>query len=210
MLPNRFASSENAFNDPVQMPYFGTRLGYNGTGNMQGFMMALNAAYRYYRSAPTAMAGIPSGQRHQFVPCRRRAGGADHQAVEVLRRDWLWPSLGSGVFPLWPGSESQNRQSEIEHWSGWGELDYAHDRDTTFIARIWLGQSAQFRSEIYVWNCRLPTRNIFSTTALYLTAVRHIWGDLYMSFEWNHMMTKWTTNEQFAGDNFMLSTWYNF
>jgi hypothetical protein len=24
------------------------------------------------------------------------------------------------------------------------------------------------------------------------------------------MMTEWTTNEHFAGDNFMLSTWYNF
>ena len=31
---NGFACSENAFNDPVQMPYFGTRFGYNGTGNM--------------------------------------------------------------------------------------------------------------------------------------------------------------------------------
>src|SRR5689334_2914119 len=60
---NGFACSENAFNDPVQMPYFGTRFGYNGTGNMQGFMVGLNAAYRYYRSAPTAnVGGIPSGQ----------------------------------------------------------------------------------------------------------------------------------------------------
>ena len=44
----------------------------------------------------------------------------------------------------------------------------------------------------------------------YLTAVRHIWGDLYLSFEWNHLMTKWSTGESFSGDNFMISTWYNF
>ena len=45
------------------MPYFGTRFGYNGTGNMQGFTIALNGAYRYYRSAPTGnVLSIPSGQ----------------------------------------------------------------------------------------------------------------------------------------------------
>ncbi len=31
----------------------------------------------------------------------------------------------------------------------------------------------------------------------YVTAVRHMWGDFYTSFEWNHLMTTWanaTTN----------------
>lgn len=54
-----FACSENAFNDPVQMPYVGTRFAYMGTGQQAGLMVALNAAFRYYRSAPTA-GGIPS------------------------------------------------------------------------------------------------------------------------------------------------------
>ena len=55
-----------------------------------------------------------------------------------------------------------------------------------------------------------PTPNICSITVAILTAVRHIWGDLYLSFEWNHLMTKWSTGESFSGDNFMISTWYNF
>ena len=55
-----FACSENAFNDPVQMPYVGTRFAYTGTGEQAGFMVALNAAFRHYRSAPTA-GGIPAG-----------------------------------------------------------------------------------------------------------------------------------------------------
>src|SRR6185436_1626851 len=62
-----FASSENAFNDPVQSPYFGGRLAYNGTGRLEGAMVAFNLAYRYNRSAPTVpstitTASIPAGQ----------------------------------------------------------------------------------------------------------------------------------------------------
>src|SRR5262245_48087227 len=45
--------STAAFNDPVQIPYFGTRFAYTGTGNMAGTMIAVNGAYRWYRSAPT-------------------------------------------------------------------------------------------------------------------------------------------------------------
>ncbi len=58
------------------------------------------------------------------------------------------------------------------------------------------------------WRC--PITQYLLNHRSYLTAVRHIWGDLFLSFEWNHLMTKWTTGESFAGDNFMISTWYNF
>jgi hypothetical protein len=44
----------------------------------------------------------------------------------------------------------------------------------------------------------------------YLTAVRHIWGDLYSGFEWNHLMTEWSNNQKFEGNNYMMSMWYNF
>jgi hypothetical protein len=56
----------------------------------------------------------------------------------------------------------------------------------------------------------VPDQQYLLNHRSYLTAVRHIWGDLFLSFEWNHLMTKWTTGESFSGDNFMISTWYNF
>ena len=45
-------SSINAFNDPDQIPYYGSRLAWSGSGTAQGMVAAVNAAYRYYRSAP--------------------------------------------------------------------------------------------------------------------------------------------------------------
>ncbi len=62
--PSFFTCSENAFNDPVKMPYAGARLAYGGTGSLQGVSVAVSAAYRYYRSAPvspgaTSLTGVP-------------------------------------------------------------------------------------------------------------------------------------------------------
>jgi hypothetical protein len=90
---------------------------------------------------------------------------------------------------------------------GWGELDYASDRDTTFIAGY--GFDNPLGSDLQGTTAGADSQyNLNHRT--YLTAVRHIWGDLFLSFEWNHLMTKWSTGESFSGDNFMISTWYNF
>ena len=80
-----------------------------------------------------------------------------------------------------------------------GRIGLRPDRDTTFIAGYGFDNPLNSDLAVYGLALRLPTRNICSTTALYLTAVRHIWGDLFLSFEWNHLMTKWTTGEQFRG-----------
>jgi len=204
---SQFACSENAFNDPVQMPYFGTRFGFNGTGNLQGMMVALNAAYRWYRSAPTASTGgIPSGRdinsylvgAEVVVPITRQLKFSGEIAygqalgVEFFRfgQD---RNLGTG--------------KPIRTAVGWAEFDYAHDKDTTFIAGY--GFDNPLNSDVRGTTAGADTQYLLNHRT-YLTAVRHIWGDLYTSFEWNHLMTEWSTQQRFAGDNFMLSTWYNF
>jgi len=206
---NGVPSSEKAFSDPVQSPYFGTRFGYNGTGNMQGFMAAINAAYRYYRSAPGAPgAGLAPPGGHDInsylvgaelvVPITKQLKFSGEIAygqalgVEFFRfgQDRNW---GTG--------------KPIRAVVGWGELDYAYDRDTTLIAGY--GFDNPLNSDVRGTTAGVDQQYLLNHRT-YLTAVRHIWGDLYMSFEWNHLMTEWSTGEQFSGDNFMLSTWYNF
>jgi hypothetical protein len=88
-------------------------------------------------------------------------------------------------------------------------LDYAFSRDYTFIAGY--GFDNPLNSDLhYTGGAAVADSQYLLNHRTYLTAVRHIWGDLYASFEWNHLMTEWTTQQRFAGDNFMLSTWYNF
>ncbi|HEY6085109.1 MAG TPA: hypothetical protein VIU63_06910 [Nitrospira sp.] len=202
----------NAFDDPVQMPYFGTRLGYTGTGAMQGMMFALNAAYRWYRSAPTAGGngnppnGIPSGRDinsyliggEVVVPITKQLKFSGEIAY----------GQGLGVeFFRFGQDRNLGTGKVVRTFVGWGELDYALDKDNTFIAGY--GWDNPLNSDLKGTTAGVDQQYLLNHRT-YLTAVRHIWGDLYMSFEWNHLMTEWTTQQRFAGDNFMLSTWYNF
>ncbi len=204
---SQFACSENAFNDPVQMPYFGTRLGYTGTGNMQGFAAALNAAFRHYRSAPTAsVGGIPAGQDINSYLVGAELVVPITKQLKFSGEIAYGQALGVEFFRF-----GQDRNlgtgKPIRTVVGWGELDYAHDRDTTFIAGY--GFDNPLNSDVR-GTAAGPDTQYLLNHRFYATAVRHIWGDLYLSFEWNHLMTEWSTNEHFAGDNFMVSTWYNF
>lgn len=206
-----FGGSENAFNDPVQMPYVGTRFAYTGTGNMQGYMIALNAAYRHYRSAPTAVltstgSSIPTaGDITSYlvgaelvvpITSRLKFSGeiAYGQALDIeFFRFGQGRNLGTG--------------NEIRTLVGWAELDYAYSDHYTFIAGY--GFDNPLNSDLRGTTTVVDQQYLLNHRT-YVTAVRHIWGDLYMSFEWNHLMTRWTNQEYLTGDNFMLSTWYNF
>ena len=196
------------FQDPVQMPYFGTRFGYTGSGNMQGFVAAFNMAYRYYRAAPTVPVSIPAGRDinsyviggELVVPITKQLKFSGELAYgQALGVEWF--RFG----------QERNLQSgaPVRTWVGWAELDYAFSRDYTFIAGY--GFDNPLNSDLhYTGGAAVSDSQYLLNHRTYLTAVRHIWGDLYASFEWNHLMTEWTTQQRFAGDNFMLSTWYNF
>jgi hypothetical protein len=96
--------STAAFNDPVQMPYFGTRWAYNGTGNMAGTMIALNGAYRYYRSAPTPTGVLQTSGRdiNSYL--------VGLEAVETLVGIGLWTSAGERMVPMESGFELVDRR----------------------------------------------------------------------------------------------------
>jgi hypothetical protein len=202
---NGFACSENAFNDPVQMPYVGTRFAYMGTGRRQGLMVAVNAAFRHYRSAPTA-GGIPSGQ-----DINSYLVGAEF-AVPLTARLKFTGEIAYGQalgveFFRFGQDRNLGTGKAIRTLVGWGELDYAYDRCHTFIAGY--GFDNPLNSDLRGTTAG-PDAQYLLNHRTYLTAIRHIWGDLYASFEWNHLMTEWSTGERFHGDNFMISTWYNF
>lgn len=200
-----FACSENAFNDPVQMPYVGTRFAYTGTGDQAGFMVALNAAFRHYRSAPTA-GGIPAGN-----DINSYLVGAE-LAVPLTNRLKFTGEIAYGQalgveFFRYGQERNLGTGKAIRTIVGWGELDYAYDRRLTLIAGY--GFDNPLNSDLRGTTAGPDTQYVLNHRT-YLTAVRHIWGDLYASLEWNHLMSEWSTGEHFAGDNFMLSTWYNF
>ena len=203
---NAFACSENAFNDPDQMPYVGTRFAYTGTGDRAGFMVALSAAFRHYRSAPTAGGLIPSGNDiNSYL-----VGG--ELAVPITNRLKFTGEIAYGQalgveFFRYGQELNLGTGKAIRTVVGWGELDYAFDRQLTFIAGY--GFDNPLNSDLRGTTAGPDTQYVLNHRT-YLTAVRHIWGDLYVSFEWNHLLTEWSTSEHFAGDNFMLSTWYNF
>jgi hypothetical protein len=129
-----FGCSENAFNDPVKMPYFGTRFAYTGTGNMEGVMIALNAAYRYYRSAPTAVspALLPPGNDINSYLVGAEA------TVPITPRLKFTGEVAYGQaldveFFRYAQSLSLVTGKPVRTVVGWGELNYAHDKDTTFV-----------------------------------------------------------------------------
>lgn len=196
------------FQDPVQLPYFGTRVGYTGTGNMQGFMAAFNLAYRYYRAAPTFPVSIPSGRDINSYLVGGELVIPITKQVKFSGELAYGQALGLEFFRY---GQERNLQTgaPVRTLVGWGELGYAHDQDYTFIAGY--GFDNPLNSDLqFMPGTAVVDSQYLLNHRTYLTAVRHIWGDLYASFEWNHLMTTWTTHEHFNGDNFMISTWYNF
>lgn len=202
---NNLGCSENAFNDPVQMPYVGTRFAYNGTGNQQGMMVAVSGAFRSYRSAPNG-AGIPSGR-----DINSYLVGAE-LALPITPKLKLTGELAYGQalgveFFRFAQDLNLGTGKAVRTLVGWVEFDYAYDNDLTLITGY--GFDNPLNSDLK------GTTNVVDQQYLvnhrtYVTAVRHIWGDFYAALEWNHLMTTWTNHERFSGDNFMLSTWYNF
>jgi hypothetical protein len=174
---------------------------------LNGIMFAVNGAYRYYRSAPTATTGgIPSGQDinsyvvggELVVPITSRLKFAGEIAYgQALGVEWFRfgqdRNLGTG--------------KAIRTVVGWAELNYAHSKDYTFVGGY--GFDNPLNSDLRGTTAGVDTQYLLNHRT-YLTVVRHIWGDFYSGFEWNHLMTEWSTSEKFHGDNYMLSFWYNF
>ncbi|MEX5212602.1 MAG: hypothetical protein NW703_00400 [Nitrospiraceae bacterium] len=215
--------STASFNDPVQMPYFGTRFAYHGTDNLAGTMVAANVAYRWYRSAPIPFnplvgAAFQSGQN---INSYLVGVEAVHQITKQLRFSGeisYGQALGNEWF-RWNQDLNWFTGEEVRTLTGWVQLSYAHAWDYTFLAGYgWDNPvDSDLRGSINAYGAGGVNSNIQyqSNQRTYLTVIHPVWADLIMGFEWQHFWTNWAqptgvASQRFQADMFTLSAWYNF
>jgi hypothetical protein len=208
------ASSNDAFSDPVQQPYFGTRVAYS---NKNGMLLAGSAAYRYYRSAPMLPAagtnfgggGFASGRdiNSYFV------GG---ELVMPLTRKLKFSgelaygqAIGQEFFRF--GQDlNLTTGKPIRTLMGWGQFSWAASRKYTFLAGAGFDNPNDGDVQGSTANVDTQYKN---NHRIYLTAIHPIWSDFYTGFEYQHLWSTWAVtsgNQQYQGDMFNLSFWYNF
>jgi hypothetical protein len=215
-------STTVAFNDPVQMPYFGTRLAYNGTGNLKGTMVAANVAYRWYRSAPIPPAAANANAFQSGKDINSYLVGVEfvHQVTKQLKfmsELAYGQALGNEWF-RWNQDLNFLTGTPVRTTTFWTQLSYAHSRDYTFLAGY--GIDNPLNSDLNGSINSFPggvNSNIqyLSNQRTYFTAIHPVWSDLVMGFEWQHFWTTWAqpigiSSQSFQADMFTLSAWYNF
>ena len=223
--------STNAFNDPVQIPYFGARFAYNGTGSLAGTMIALNGAYRYYRSAPTSN-GVGAGPTFASFTSGRDINSyvvgleAVHQLAKQLRLMWevaYGQALGNEWF-RWNQDLNWLTGAPVRTMTTWFQLSYAYSRDYTFLFGYGIDNplDRDLKGSINAYGTAPgsigynSSIQYLSNQRTYLTAIHPIWADLTMGFEWQHFWTNWAQPDTYTAkasnqaDMFTLSAWYNF
>ncbi|BCA56770.1 hypothetical protein W02_39100 [Nitrospira sp. KM1] len=216
--------STSAFNDPVQMPYFGTRFAFNGTGKMAGTMLAVNGAYRWYRSAPTptGVLATPGKDISSYLVGLE----AVHQLAKQLRLTWelaYGQALGNEWF-RWNQDLNWSTGNPVRALTSWFQLSYAYSRDYTFLFGYGIDNplDSDLKGSINAYGTTPGSTGYnssiqyLSNQRTYLTAIHPIWSDFVMGFEWQHFWTNWAQPTTYSAkasnqaDMFTLSAWYNF
>lgn len=213
--------TRNAFNDPVQNPYYGTRWAYNGTGSMTGAMVAVSASYRYYKSAPAGQGGTCFSSNTCF------SGGQDINSY-IVGGEFVYPITnrlkfsGEIAFGQALGVEWFRFNQElnirtgvpIRTTVGWAQFNYAYDRDNTFLAGYGFDNplNSDLKGGGFTSQDNIQYR---SNQRMYLTAIHHVWGDFYTGLEYQHLWTTWNTSTGTGvlsnqASQVSLSAWYNF
>ena len=211
--------STNAANDPVQVPYFGTRFAYNGTGDLKGTMVALNAAYRYYRSAPTPGGVLLTPGRdinsylvglettHQIAPKLRFIGELAYG--QALGNEWF----------RWNQDLNWTTGNAVRTMTAWLQFSYAYSSRSTVLAGYGIDNplDRDLKGSVNAYGAGGVNSNIqyLSNQRTYITGIRQIWADFYMGAEWQHFWTNWAqptgfAQQKFQADMFTVSAWYNF
>ncbi|WP_447980403.1 hypothetical protein [Candidatus Nitrospira bockiana] len=209
-------NSDDAFSDPVLHPYYGTRLAYTGTGRLDGVLVAVSAAYRYYRSAP-----IPGGATgfgsSGFTPGRDINSylvGAElvvpiTQTLKFSGELAYGQALGQEFFRF--GQDlNLTTGKPVRTWLGWGQLSWAAAREYTVLAGA--GWDNPYDSDLRGSTVNVDTQYL-NNYRTYLTVVHPIWADFHVGFEWQHLWTTWVVgngSQSFQGDMYNMSLWYNF
>jgi hypothetical protein len=223
--------STTAFNDPVQIPYFGARFAYNGTGSLAGTMIALNGAYRYYRSAPTSN-GVGAGPTFASFTSGRDINSylvgveAVHQLAKQLRLMWelaYGQALGNEWF-RWNQDLNWLTGAPVRTMTTWFQLSYAYSRDYTFLFGYGIDNplDRDLKGSLNAYGTAPgsvgynSSIQYLSNQRTYVTAIHPIWADFVMGFEWQHFWTNWAQPDTYTAkasnqaDMFTLSAWYNF
>ena len=216
--------STNSFSDPVQMPYFGTRFAYNGTGNMASTMLAVNGAYRYYKSAPLVGGGANPATFTSGKDINSYVLGLEvvHQLTKQLKfmgELAYGQGLGNEWF-RWNQDLNFVTGNPVRTMTSWFQLSYAHSREYTFLFGYGLDNplDSDLKGSINAYGAGGVNSSIqyLSNQRTYLTAIHPVWADLMMGLEWQHFWTNWAQPTGFVGkasnqaDMFTLSAWYNF
>ncbi|MGH7206469.1 MAG: hypothetical protein ACREI2_09710 [Nitrospiraceae bacterium] len=206
------ASSNDAFSDPIQHPYYGTRLAYNKDGRM----IAASAAYRYYRSAPIpgGAVGFGSGGFTSGRDINSYLIGAEvvYPLTKTLKFSGelgYGQAIGQEFFRF--GQDlNLTTGKPIRTMMGWGQLSWAASRKYTFLAGSGFDNPNDRDVQGSTANSGTQYESNYRT---YLTAIHPIWSDFYVGLEWQHLWTTWavTTGPQhYEGDMYNIAFWYNF
>jgi hypothetical protein len=206
-----FGSSNDAFSDPIQHPYYGTRLAYTKDGKL----FAVSAAYRWYRSAPrqgTNAAAFGSGAFQSGKDINSYLVGAEvvWPITKVLKFSGevaYGQALGQEFFRF--GQDlNLTTGNPVRALVAWGQLSYAPVKGYTFLTGY--GLDNPNRSDLNGSTSNVDTQYL-SNQRMYLTVVKQIWADFYMGGEFQNLWTQWAgTFERFSGQQYNLSFWYNF
>lgn len=208
-------NSDDAFSDPVLHPYYGMRLAYTGTGRLQGVLIAVSGAYRYYRSAP--IPGNAAGFGGAFTSGRDINSylvGAElvlpiTQTVKFSGEIAYGQALGQEFFRF--GQDlNLTTGAPVRTLTSWGQFSWAASRNYTFLAGA--GWDNPNNSDLRGSTVNVDTQYL-NNYRTYLTVIRPIWADFYMGFEWQHLWTTWvvgTGSQSFQGDQYNVAFWYNF
>ncbi|HZS12062.1 MAG TPA: hypothetical protein VFA38_07415 [Nitrospirales bacterium] len=211
-------TNNTAFNDPVLMPYVGTRWAYTGDN---GMMLAASAAFRHYRSAPLGgVAGATFGGTLSTAPF------AFNQDINsyLVGGELVFPitsrvkfsgeiAMGQGLgVEFFRFNQELNLATgkPIRSVMGWGQLSYAHSREYTFLAGA--GFDNPFDRDLK-GSVTVPNIQYLQNYRTYLTAIHPIWSDFHVGLEWQHLWTNWAVGngqQKFEGDMWNMSFWYNF
>jgi hypothetical protein len=216
--------STNAFNDPVQVPYIGSRVAYNGTGNLAGTMLAANVAYRYYRSAPIPTnPAVASGKDINSYLVGLEVVQQLTKQLKFMGELAYGQALGNEWF-RWNQDLNFTTGSAVRTTTAWFQLSYAHSRDYTFLFGYGIDNpnDSDLKASVNAFGTA-PGSNGYNSSIqylsnqrTYLTAIHPIWADFYMGAEWQHFWTNWAqpttigTKTSNQADMFTVSAWYNF
>lgn len=211
-------NSNDAFSDPIQHPYYGTRFAYS----KDGMLLAVSAAYRYYRSAPApglspSNSGGPGFGSGGFTSGRDinsyLVGGEvviPLTAVLKFSGELAYgQALGQEFFRF--GQDlNLTTGKPIRTLMGWGQLSWAASRKYTFLAGA--GMDNPLDQDVRGSTANVDTQ-YKSNYRTYLTAIHPIWSDFYIGLEWQHLWTTWavgTGSQHYQGDTYNIAFWYNF